>query len=561
MPIVRMKVFIPYHRIHHSTPLLHSIIPLHSGNRYYNSFSRYPFLNECFQQSSHDNNNNHIKGIYYDGTWHTGEGSTTLTSINPSTNESIATIQAASIQQYHNAIQSMSLPSTKHQWSYDTPMPVRGEIIRCIADELRKRKHALGMLISLEVGKVISEGLGEIQECIDISDYAVGLSRTIGGSILPSERQHHVLMERWHPLNRHVGIITAFNFPAAVYFWNAALSLVCGNTHMWKPSHTTSLTAIACQHLIHDVFTKHHINPSITSLLCGGADIGDTMCHDRNMELISFTGSTKVGKQIANSVSKRLGKKIMELGGNNACIIMNDANLDMALRAIVFGAVGTAGQRCTTLRRLYVHDDVYDAFIPKLINAYKSIRIGDPLKDSNVLMGPLHTSSAVKQFMNGIEVAKSEGGKVLIGGNILSSKEMNNGNFVEPTIIEMIDPLSPCIQQEVFAPILYVCRIDSLEHGIELNNNVPQGLSSALFTESQSNVWKWTGAQGSDCGIVNVNMGPSGAEIGGAFGGEKDTGGGRESGSDAWKQYMRRATCSINYSNNLPLAQGVTFTI
>lgn len=374
--------------------------------------------------------------------------------------------------------------------------------------------------------------------------------------MLPSERPSHFMMERWNPLRGHVAIITAFNFPAAVFFWNAAISLVCGNTQIWKGASSTSLTAIACTRIVADVLAAEGLGAGCVSTLCQGSGgvVGDAMIFDPRMELVSFTGSTSVGKRVAGAVSARFGKHILELGGNNAMIIMDDANLELALRAVLFSAVGTAGQRCTTLRRLYLHHKIHDEFLARLTKAYASVKIGDPL-ESGVLCGPLHTKSSVEEYRQGLEKVKKEGGKIIYGGNVLSNRP---GNFVEPTLTS-IDPSAEIVKEEVFVPILHVMKIGSLEEGIKWNNAVPQGLSSSLFTSNQSAVFKWTGPSGSDCGVVNVNIGPSGAEIGGAFGGEKETGGGRESGSDSWKQYMRRSTVTVNHSSALPLAQGIRF--
>jgi len=411
-------------------------------------------------------------------------------------------------------------------------------------------------LVSLEMGKILAEGMGEVQEAIDICDYAVGLSRSFasGGSIIPSERLDHFMMERWNPLQGHVAIITSFNFPAAVYFWNLAISLVCGNTNVWKGASSTSLTSVACTNIVAKVLEQEKVPGAVASLIQGsGSEVGESIIQDHRMELISFTGSTLIGKRVSDAVGKRFGKKILELGGNNAMIVMDDADLNLALRATLFSAVGTAGQRCTSLRRLYLHERIHDDFVNKLKTAYASVKIGDPL-DGGVLCGPLHTPSAINEYIQGIERVKKEGGKILYGGKVLNRE----GNFVEPTLTS-INPSAPVVQEEYFVPILHIMKIKSLEEAIRLNNDVPQGLASSLFTTNQASIFKWTGPLGSDCGIVNVNIGPSGAEIGGAFGGDKETGGGRESGSDSWKQYMRRSTCTINFSKNLPLAQGIKF--
>lgn len=363
------------------------------------------------------------------------------------------------------------------------------------------------------------------------------------------------MMERWNPLQGHVAIITAFNFPCAVFFWNAAISLVAGNTQIWKGADSTSLITIACQKIVADVLAKAGYDTGIATMIQGpGATIGEAIINDKRMEMVSFTGSTKVGHRVSDVVGQRFGKKILELGGNNAMIIMDDADQKLAVRAALFSAVGTCGQRCTSLRRLMIQGGVYDEVVASLLKAYSGVRIGDPLT-AGTLCGPLHNPAAVKMYTDGIARAVSQGGKVLCGGKVLSDRP---GNFVEPTIIE-ISPEAPIVKEEIFAPILYVMKINDLSEGIKYNNSVPQGLASSLFTTNQSAVFEWTGPSGSDCGIVNVNIGPSGAEIGGAFGGEKETGGGRESGSDSWKQYMRRSTCTVNHSKELPLAQGINF--
>ncbi|KAF0695567.1 Aste57867_13607 [Aphanomyces stellatus] len=503
------------------------------------TFNKYPFLKELGLGESND-------GVF-DGKWF-GNGPV-FTSVNPSTNEAIATIRTGTKADYERVVKSMD--AAKAEWA-DVPAPRRGEIVRQIGDALRAKQQALGQLIALEMGKITVEGVGEVQEAVDICDFAVGLSRCLNGTIIPSERPGHFMMERYNPLKGHVGIITAFNFPCAVMFWNGALSLVGGNTQLWKPSDSLCLTAIACNKVISDVLTANGYNPAIASLICGsGAEVGEPMIHDKRMELISFTGSTHVGRHVNQVVAQRFGKTILELGGNNAMIVDKDADLDMALRATLFSAVGTAGQRCTTLRRLYLHEAIYDSFVDKLTAAYGQIPIGDPL-DSKTLCGPLHNQAAVDKYTAGIETIKQQNGKILRGGKVLPGP----GNFVEPTLVA-IDHDAPIT--EIFAPITYVMKFSNLDEAIEKNNDVPQGLSSSLFTQNQAAIFKWTGPAGSDCGIVNVNIGPSGAEIGGAFGGEKETGGGRESGSDSWKQYMRRSTCTVNHSKNLPLAQGINF--
>ena len=489
----------------------------------------------------------------YDGDWHSSSKMTSQTSpVNPSTGMAIpCKVKFSDCSDVDRVILSMN--EAKKSWSA-VPAPARGELVRRIGDRLRIKKKDLAVLISTEMGKILTESEGEVQEAIDICDFAVGLSRQLNGSVIPSERPGHFMMERYNPLQGHVAIITAFNFPVAVYFWNAALSLVCGNTHVWKPQESVSLVAIAITKLVAEVINECGYPPAIATLLCGGKDIGENLTQDSRIELVSFTGSTEVGRKVSQIVAGRFGKKILELGGNNAMVVDECANLDLAIRATLFGSIGTAGQRCTSQRRLYLHSNIYDKFLSSLITAYSSVKIGDAL-DSKTLCGPVHSKASIELFKKTILDAEKENGKVLYGGQVLS--EMN-GNYVMPTIIALSND-SELSKEERFIPILYVMKINTFQEGLELNNNVKQGLSSSLFTQNLGNMFQWTGSQGSDCGIVNVNIGTSGAEIGGAFGGEKETGGGRESGSDSWKQYMRRSTCTINYSNSLPLAQGVDF--
>jgi aldehyde dehydrogenase family 7 protein A1 len=507
------------------------------------TFNKYPFLSNLGLSESNS-------GVF-NGKFVAGEGEL-FTSVNPATNEPIATITTGTPAQLQTCIAAMDAAKPKFA---NLPLPVRGELVRKLSVALRAKKADLGALVSLEMGKISAEGLGEVQEAIDICDFAVGLSRMPNGSIIPSERPDHFMMERYTPLQGHVAIITAFNFPCAVFFWNAALSLVAGNTQLWKGADSTSLITIACQKIVEDVLKEAGYDTGVSTMIQGtGATVGNAIIADKRFELVSFTGSTKVGHIVSDVVSKRFGKKILELGGNNAMVVMNDADLSMAASAALFSAVGTCGQRCTSLRRLMIQEGVFDEVVAKLVKAYKGVRIGDPL-EAGVLCGPLHNQAAVKMFADGIQRAVAQGGKILAGGKVLSDRK---GNFVEPTIIE-ISSTAEIIQEEIFAPILYVIRIKDLAEGIKANNAVPQGLSSSLFTTNQAAVFEWTGPNGSDCGIVNVNIGTSGAEIGGAFGGEKETGGGRESGSDAWKQYMRRSTCTINHSKELPLAQGISF--
>jgi aldehyde dehydrogenase family 7 protein A1 len=452
------------------------------------------------------------------------------------------------------------MESIKEKW-FDFPMPQRGIIVQQIGDLFRKHKANLGKLISLEMGKNISEGEGEIQEVIDICDYAVGLSRTLAGKILPSERESHVIMENWNPLGL-IGVITAFNFPAAVFGWNTAISLVCGDLTIWKGASSTSLVSIAVSKIFIEVLEKWGFN-SVFTMICGpGSTVGEKLIHDERLKLISFTGSTNIGKRISSVVHSRFGRTILELGGNNALVVMDDADTNMALVAAVFGAVGTCGQRCTSLRRLILHENIYDAFVDRLKKAYATIKIGDPL-NSETLIGPLHGKSQIKEYFDGLEEIKKQGGKIIYGAKLydgFTAEEdyLRGGNFVVPTIVE-IDSRADIVKTELFCPILYVIKCSSLDDAIKINNSVPQGLSSGLFSKNMQNLFKWTGPNGSDCGLVNFNVGTSGAEIGGAFGGEKETGGGRESGGEAWRQYMRQTTCTVNYGNTIKLAQGVKF--
>jgi aldehyde dehydrogenase (NAD+) len=427
-----------------------------------------------------------------------------------------------------------------------------------MGDALRKEKQALGQLVSYEMGKSLQEGLGEVQEMIDICDFAVGLSRQLYGLTMHSERPSHRMYEQWHPLGI-VGIISAFNFPVAVWSWNAALAWVCGNVTVWKPSEKTPLCGNAIQNIIAKVFKENNVPEGVNNLIQGGREVGEWMSKDTRIPLVSATGSTRMGKLLNTAVAARLGKTILELGGNNAIIISEHADLDMSLIGAVFGAVGTAGQRCTSTRRLIIHEKVYDSFVAKLTKAYGQIKIGDPL-DSKNHMGPLIDKEAVKMYLSSIEACKKEGGKFLVEGGVLEGKGYESGCYVKPCIAEAL-PHYAIVQHETFAPILYVMKYSKLEEAIAIQNGVPQGLSSAIMTLNMRESELFLSQSGSDCGIANVNIGTSGAEIGGAFGGEKETGGGRESGSDAWKAYMRRQTNTINWSNHLPLAQGIQFDL
>ncbi len=431
-----------------------------------------------------------------------------------------------------------------------TPAPQRGLIVREIAEALRAHKQDLGALVSLEMGKILQEGLGEVQEMIDVADFALGLSRQLYGLTTHSERPGHRLYEQWHPLGP-VGVITAFNFPVAVWAWNALIAAVCGDVVIWKPSEQTPLTAIAVQKIAARVLERHGLIGVFELLVGDVPTVGERMLDDRRLPLISATGSTRMGRIVAERVGRRLGRTLLELGGNNAIIIAPDADLDLALRGCLFAAVGTAGQRCTSLRRLYLHRSIAAGFRQRLQAAYAQVHIGNPL-ESGTLMGPLINARAVANYLRAVEEIQSQGGEILYGGKV------REGNFVEPTLVASQHAM-PIVQEEVFAPILHTIEFDSLEEAIAMNNDVPQGLSSAIFTANLKSAEQFLSPRGSDCGIANVNIGTSGAEIGGAFGGEKDTGGGRESGSDSWKAYMRRQTVTINYSDELPLAQGIQF--
>ena len=436
------------------------------------------------------------------------------------------------------------------------PAPKRGEIIRQMGDRLRLHKDALGKLVSYEMGKSLQEGLGEVQEMIDICDFAVGLSRQLYGLTMHSERPMHRMYEQYHPLGV-VGIISAFNFPVAVWSWNAMIAWVCGNTCVWKPSEKTPLTAVACQHIIAAVFQENNIPEGVSCLIVGDAQIGKAMAADERVALISATGSTAMGKSVASTVAQRLGKSLLELGGNNAIIISQNADLKLVIPAVVFGAVGSCGQRCTTTRRLIVHSAIYNDVKIALANAYRQLKIGNPLLSENHV-GPLIDTDAVHSFSAAIGQAKKEGGNLLAGGNLLTGEGYDSGCYVQPAIVEM-SAQTNIVKEETFAPILYVLAYETLDEAIALQNAVPQGLSSAIFTQNLAEAEAFLSVKGSDCGIANVNIGTSGAEIGGAFGGEKATGGGRESGSDSWKFYMRRQTNTINYGTTMPLAQGIKF--
>ncbi len=483
--------------------------------------------------------------------WATNTDSGTLESINPATGESLAGVHLCSTREYEHLLQESQ--RAFREWRM-VPAPTRGEVVRLIGEALREKKDALGSLVSMEVGKIKPEGDGEVQEMIDMADFALGQSRMLYGLTMHSERPLHRMYEQWHPLGP-VGVITAFNFPVAVWAWNAFLAAIAGNTVIWKPSPKAPLCALAVQRICNDVMERQGY-PGIFSLfITERPELAQTMAQDTRLSLISFTGSVPVGRHVAELVARRLGRTLLELSGNNAIIVDETAELDLAIPAIVFGAVGTAGQRCTTTRRLLIHESRYAELIPRLVNAYRQVRIGNPLA-SDILMGPLIDQVAVETYRSALDEIKKEGGEILWGGQVLDGP----GFFVEPTIVRA-EPHWSVVRRETFAPILYIMTYSRLEDAIAIQNGVPQGLSSALFTNHFRHAERFLSAVGSDCGIANVNIGTSGAEIGGAFGGEKETGGGRESGSDAWKAYMRRQTCTMNWGTALPLAQGIKFTV
>jgi aldehyde dehydrogenase (NAD+) len=480
-------------------------------------------------------------------------GGEMLTSVSPIDGQPIARIQQATAEDY-DAVAATAREAFE-KWRR-TPAPQRGEVVRRIGLRLREYKEALGALITLEAGKITAEGQGEVQEMIDIADFAVGLSRQLYGLTMASERPQHRMIEQWHPLGP-VGVITAFNFPAAVWSWNALIAAVCGDVVIWKPSSKTALTAIAIHNIIAPVLEEHGLRGVFNLVIGSGAQVGEAMIADPRLPLISATGSTRMGRHVGTVVAGRLGRSLLELGGNNAIIVCQDADLDLALRATVFGAVGTAGQRCTSTRRIIVHSAVRGRFIEALQHAYRQVRVGDPRR-AETLMGPLIDEAAVTGMMAALEQARSQGARVLYGGQRLEA--VPGGFYVEPTLVAAENHY-PIVQAETFAPILYIMTYDKLEDALHMHNDVPQGLSSAIFTASLHRSEAFLASTGSDCGIANVNIGTSGAEIGGAFGGEKETGGGRESGSDAWRAYMRRQTNTINWGTSLPLAQGIEFNL
>ena len=483
------------------------------------------------------------------GDWIADPSGGELDSFNPATGELLAKVQMAGPDDYESVVAHAR--EAFLDWRM-IPAPKRGEIVREIANELREHKADLGALVTLEMGKIAAEGQGEVQEMIDIADFAVGLSRQLYGLTMHSERPGHRMYEQWHPLGV-IGVISAFNFPVAVWSWNAMIAAVCGDCVLWRPSSETPLTAIAVQKICNRVTDRHGLKGVFNLVIGPSRPIGETLIHDRRIPLISFTGSTEVGRHVSEVVAERLGRSILELGGNNGIIVMNDANTDLAIRAILFGAVGTAGQRCTTTRRIFLQRGIAPRIVDALVQAYKQVRIGDPL-EPETLMGPLINRRAVDDMMEGLERIRGQGGEIISGGGRIT------GCFVEPTLVRA-RPEMPILKEEIFAPILYILEFDQLDEAIHWHNDVPQGLSSAMFTTNLISAETFLSHRGSDCGIANINIGTSGAEIGGAFGGEKDTGGGRESGSDAWKAYMRRQTNTINWSAQLPLAQGIEFDV
>jgi aldehyde dehydrogenase (NAD+) len=480
----------------------------------------------------------------------TGEN---LHSYSPVDGTLIASVTSTDRETYEKVIKKASEAFIEwRQW----PAPRRGEVVRQIGDALRTNKEYLGKLVSYEMGKSLQEGYGEVQEMIDICDFAVGLSRQLYGLTMHSERPNHRMYEQWHPLGI-VGIISAFNFPVAVWSWNSMLAWVCGNVAIWKPSEKTPLCSVACQNIITEVFERNGVPEGVSGLIQGGREVGEWLSQDTRVPLVSATGSTRMGKELAATVAGRLGRCLLELGGNNAIIISQHADLEMSLIGAVFGAVGTAGQRCTSTRRLIIHESVYDEFKNKLVHAYGQLTIGNPLDEKNHV-GPLIDKDAVNSYLKSIEACKQQGGNFIVEGGVVDGADYESGCYVKPCIAEA-KPNMQIVQHETFAPILYLLKYSNLEEAIAIQNEVPQGLSSAIMTLNLREAELFLSQAGSDCGIANVNIGTSGAEIGGAFGGEKETGGGRESGSDAWKNYMRRQTNTINYGTKLPLAQGIQF--
>ncbi len=501
----------------------------------------------------HINDNN---GAFSTGSnWGGSEGDHVKTIYSPVDGKKIASVKMAAESDYNKVIEKAAEAFKK--WR-TVPAPKRGEIVRQVGQALRDKKQELGALVSYEMGKSLQEGYGEVQEMIDICDLAVGQSRQLFGLTMHSERAEHRMYEQYHPLGI-IGVISAFNFPVAVWAWNAALAWVCGDVCVWKPSEKTPLTAIACQHIVQEVFERNDVPEGVSCLIIGDRVVGELMSNDKRVPLVSATGSTRMGKAVGAAVGARLGRSLLELGGNNAIIVSQYADIDTVLVGALFGAVGTAGQRCTTTRRLIIHESIYEQFKQKLVKAYGHIRIGNPLDEHNH-MGPLIDKDAVSMYLDAIEKCKAEGGKILVEGGKLEGADYVSGCYVKPCIAE-VENHYKIVQHETFAPILYLIKYTDLDEAIALQNGVPQGLSSSIMTNNLREAEQFLSYAGSDCGIANVNIGTSGAEIGGAFGGEKETGGGRESGSDAWKVYMRRQTNTINYSTKSPLAQGIKFDL
>ncbi len=491
-------------------------------------------------------------GVSTGSKWLKGGGEV-ISSSSPVDGKLIANVTSATKEEYEQVVSTAE--KAFKEWRKWTA-PARGEIVRQLGEELRNQKEALGKLVSYEMGKSLQEGYGEVQEMIDICDFAVGLSRQLHGLTMHSERPNHRMYEQYHPLGI-VGIISAFNFPVAVWCWNTALAWVAGDVCVWKPSEKSPLCSVACQNIVAKVFAKNNVPEGVSCIVNGDYKIGELLSHDKRIPLVSATGSTRMGKLVSAAVGERLGKSLLELGGNNAIIITENADLDSTLVGAVFGAVGTCGQRCTSTRRLIIHESMYDKVKTTLQKAYQQIRIGDPLDEHNH-MGPLIDKDSVNQYLNSIEKAKEEGANFIVEGGVLEGEGYESGCYVKPCIAEVKNEYK-IVQHETFAPILYIMKYSTLEEAIAMQNDVPQGLSSAIMTTNMREMEEFLSVSGSDCGIANVNIGTSGAEIGGAFGGEKETGGGRESGSDAWKVYMRRQTNTINYGKTLPLAQGIKF--
>ncbi len=494
-------------------------------------------------------------GVSTGKNWLKGEGER-LVSVSPVDGAQVGVVRGASRKEYDATVEKAQQAFL--EWR-NWPAPKRGEVVRQFGEELRKHKADLGKLVSYEMGKSYQEGLGEVQEMIDICDFAVGLSRQLHGLTMHSERPEHRMYEQWHPIGL-VGIITAFNFPVAVWAWNTALAWVCGDVCLWKASEKVPLCSLACQTIAAEVLARNNAPEGVSCIINGGREVGEWLAHDERIALVSATGSTRMGKAVGAAVGERLGRSLLELGGNNAIIITPKADLDIAMHASLFGAVGTAGQRCTSTRRLIIHDSVYDSFSQKLVKAYGQVRIGDPLDEHNH-MGPLIDHAAVEQYNKALDAVRKQGGKVLVGGGVLEGDNFASGCYVKPTIVEATADMA-IVKQETFAPILYLIRYSGeLADAVAIQNGVKQGLSSSLMTTDMREAERFLSAAGSDCGIANVNIGTSGAEIGGAFGGEKETGGGRESGSDAWRAYMRRQTNTINFGSTVPLAQGIKFDL